>query len=263
MAQQADPTPLNLLTPFVILAYSVSYLPVTIYQLLLERDFKTLLNFEALKSAWFARFWAFFGPKSRDRAEPKITPLIQNQARGVCLDIGPGSGQWLYLFAQAMNPTITKIYGVEPNIGMHAALRENAVKAGLGDVYEIIGCGAQELITKGGLQPESVDTIITVQCLCSIPSPQTNIRELYPLLRHGGKWLVYEHIKTKYQRHFVGYWQHVINVVWPHFLGGCSIVRPTDVWLQDAGKWQEVNLRPGPGEGPYDTIPHVIGYLRK
>jgi hypothetical protein len=31
---------------------------------------------------------------------------------------------------------------------------------------------------------------------------------LYPLLRKGGKWVVYEHVKTKYRDEFVGYfWQ--------------------------------------------------------
>lgn len=77
----------------------------------------------------------------------------------------------------------------------------------VGDMYEIIGCGAEELQTKGGMQKESIDTIITVQCLCSIPTPETIIKELYPLLKPGGQWLVFEHIKTKYQGDFVAYWQ--------------------------------------------------------
>lgn len=54
-----------------------------------------------------------------------------------------------------------------------------------------------------------------------------------------------------------------INIVWPHFLNGCDITRPTDEWLLQAGEWEEVALRPGPGEGKYDTIPHVIGTLTK
>lgn len=90
---------------------------------------------------------------------------------------------------------------------MHALLRQQAAEAGLSDVYEVIGCGAQELKTRGGIAPGSIDTIITVQSLCSIPTPQVIIRELYPLLKPGGKWLMYEHVKTKYQSSFVGYWQ--------------------------------------------------------
>ena len=63
---------------------------------------------------------------------PAVMPLLQNHAKGVCLDIGPGSGQWLYLFGKANNPDIKKIYGIEPNPGMHKALKQNAIDAGLG-----------------------------------------------------------------------------------------------------------------------------------
>lgn len=207
MAEPAEPGPLNLLGPLIILSYSAYYIPHTILNLLLSLDFHSLTHFGDFKDHWFARFWTFFGPRSRKFGEPKVLPLLSNNARGVCLDIGPGSGQWLYLFAKAKNPTVTKIYGVEPNAGLHAELRANAVKAGLGDVYEVIGCGAEELGTKGGLQRESIDTIITVQCLCSIPTPQKIIKELYPFLKPGGKWLVYEHVKTKFQGDFVAHWQ--------------------------------------------------------
>lgn len=138
-------------------------------------------------------------------------PLLANNARGVILDIGPGTGQWLYLFAAAMNPDVRKIYGVEPNAGLHSQLRESAVKAGLGEVYEIIGCGAEELGSVGGIERGSVDTIVTVQCLCSIPGPEGVIRDLYPLLKPGGKWLVYEHVKTKYQGDFVAFWQRELS----------------------------------------------------
>jgi len=54
-----------------------------------------------------------------------------------------------------------------------------------------------------------------------------------------------------------------INIIWPHFFNGCNITRPTDEWLLQVGDWEEVNLRPGPGEGKYDTLPHVMGTLTK
>ncbi|KAM0722417.1 hypothetical protein Q7P37_001858 [Cladosporium fusiforme] len=255
--------PFTLLRPLYLLFCSGWYIPHTIVNLITSFNLQPLASFSDFKDHWFARFWTWFGPRSRNNAAAKVMPLLQNNARGVILDIGPGTGQWLYLFAQAMNPEIRKIYGVEPNAGLHSQLRANAVKAGLGDVYEIIGCGAEELGSKGGIQQGSVDTIVTVQCLCSIPGPERVIRDLYPLLKPGGKWLVYEHIKTKYQGDFVGYWQRIINVIWPHFFGGCNITRPTDEWLLRAGDWEKVELRPGVGENKYDTIPHVTGTLTK
>lgn len=199
--------PFNLLRPLYLLYCAAWYIPHTFCNLVTTLNLQPLTSFSDFKDHWFARFWTWFGPRSRDNAAAKVMPLLQNNARGVILDIGPGTGQWLYLFARAMNPEIRKIYGVEPNAGLHSQLRENAVKAGLGDVYEIIGCGAEELGSKGGIQKGSVDTIVTVQCLCSIPGPEGVIRDLYPLLKPGGKWLVYEHIKTKYQGDFVGFWQ--------------------------------------------------------
>lgn len=204
---QPEPGPLNLLRPLLLLSYSAYYLVPTIIGLVSNLQFAVLLSFDKFKDAWFARFWAFFGPKSREFAAQSVMPLLQNSAGGVCLDIGPGTGQWLFLYSRANNQSITKIYGVEPNVGMHRELRENAVKAGLGDMYEIIGCGAEELGTKGGIDAGSIDTIVTVQCLCSIPTPETIIKELYPLLKPGGRWLVYEHVRTKYQADFVARWQ--------------------------------------------------------
>lgn len=155
----------------------------------------------------------WFGPRTREVAADYVMPLLKNSASGVCLDIGPGTGQWVNLFARADNPSITKIYGVEPNPGMHPSLRASAKTAGLEDIYEVVGCGAEELSTKGGIEPGTIDTIITVQCLCSIPTPQVIIKELYPLLKPGGTWLVYEHIKTKYQGRFVAYWQSKLSQI--------------------------------------------------
>jgi SAM-dependent methyltransferase len=255
--------PFQLLRPLLLLYWSATYIPITLFHLLLVRDFRALFSFPLFQEAWFARFWGFLGPRSREGSAPVVVPLISNNATGICLDIGPGIGEWLYLLAKAKNPSITKIYGIEPNVGMHSRLRENAVKAGLGDVYEVIGCGAQELQARAGFQPGSIDTIITVQCLCSIPTPEKIIRELAPLLKSGGKWLVFEHIRTKYKGHFVEGWQRLINVIWPTFFNGCDICRPTDEWLINSTQWSDVQLRSAEGEGPYDTVPHVVGTLTK
>lgn len=207
MAEPPEASPFMLLRPLLLLSYSGYYIPHTITKILLSLDPSPFFNPETFKSIWFARFWAWFGPRAREAAEASVLPLLQNSASGVCLDVGPGSGQWLYMFAKAENPSITKIYGVEPNPGMHAELRQNAIKAGLEDVYEIVPCGAEEIGTKADISKESIDTIITVQCLCSIPDPENVINSLYPYLKPGGKWLVYEHIKTPYQQRFVGFWQ--------------------------------------------------------
>ena len=193
----------TLFGPIQMLFLSTYYIPITLINLVKTFQFSKLTSWPAFQHAWFGEFWRYFGPLSRENAEHAVRPLLQS-AEGVVLDIGPGSGEWVNLFAQ--NSGITKIFGVEPNYEHHAMLRRRIAQAGLQDVYEILGVGAEDLATCG-LALESVDTICTVQCLCSVPGPQKIIKDLFPYLKSGGRWLAYEHVKTKYQNEFVGYWQ--------------------------------------------------------
>jgi ubiquinone/menaquinone biosynthesis C-methylase UbiE len=94
---------------------------------------------------------------------------------------------------------ITHVYGVEPCVGLHAALRANVAKAGLEEVYEILPCGAEDL----KIAKESVDTVVCCKVLCGIPEPERVLRELYSYVKPGGQFVVYEHVASG----TVGGWQ--------------------------------------------------------
>lgn len=202
------PPQLQLFMPLLLLAYSAIFIPITLVHLLLPPQPKKLLSWPAFKHAWFGTFWSWFGGVSRQTADPVVSPLVRSNARGVVLDIGPGSGEWVDLYAGTAEK-VTRVFGVEPNYEHHAALRQRVEAAGLTDVYEILPVGAQDLGTVG-LELESVDTIVTVQTLCSCPGPRDIINSLYPYLKKGGTWVVYEHVKTKHPNHFVGVWQRAL-----------------------------------------------------
>ncbi|KAI4756968.1 S-adenosyl-L-methionine-dependent methyltransferase [Aureobasidium sp. EXF-3400] len=254
------PPQINLLAPLLLLSYSASYIPITIFRLLTSSPSK-LLSWSSFQHAWFGYFWSWFSNLPRPQLIAILSPLVRSHASGIVLDIGPGSGQWVSLYSATAHQ-ITKIYGVEPNLEHHAALRRKVEEAGLKGIYEILPVGAQDLGLVG-LKEESVDTIVTLQTLCSCPRPQDVIKSSYPYLKKGGTWVVFEHVKTKYSNDFVGYWQPFVNLIWPTFFGGCDITRPTDDWLREAGDWEEVSLRAAEGEGPYDTLPHSLGTLVK
>jgi SAM-dependent methyltransferase len=146
---------------------------------------------------------------------------------GVVLEVGAGSGMWVSLFGNRKLPSsstaapsdgqsnnlrqragknqlaskITRVYGVEPNSSVHDELRRNVAAADLEGVYQVVPVGIEALSEpgkwQGTIEKESLDCIVSVLCLCSIPEPEKNIAELYKYLKKGGRWYVYEHVKVE------------------------------------------------------------------
>jgi len=111
------------------------------------------------------------------------------------LEIGPGSGNQLSRYDRSK---VERIYGVEPNVDLHAALRATIKECGLSDVYTIVPCGVEdgEVLRKYGVEGESVDTVLSVQVLCGVPRPEVVVKELYRFLKPGGQMIVYEHVRS-------------------------------------------------------------------
>ena len=102
--------------------------------------------------------------------------------------------------------TVERIYGVEPNADLHDALRSNVKKHRLSDVYTIVPCGVEDLekLREYGIEAGSMDTVMSVQVLCSVPKPEALAKDLYRLLKPGGQMIVYEHVKSEdYVSHLV------------------------------------------------------------
>lgn len=189
-----DLGPVDLLVPVVMILVATLYIPLTAGHLLLRADFTCFIDFYQFQQIWFQRFWSFFGWLSKPLFAPDIEATL-NSAHGIVLDVGSGAGDWLYALSPCRNPKISKVILLEPNPHFHARLRASAEENGLAGKYEIIGCRAEDLEYEG-IQLQTIDTIVTVHVLCSIPSPEKVIDKLYNFLRPGGRWLVYEHVRS-------------------------------------------------------------------
>lgn len=218
----------GLLEPWQFMLVACSYIPSTISHLNASSSLSSLLSWDAFQGAWFSKFWTWAGPRIREGNGPRITALLEGRVTGaevvdevvgepisgIVLDIGPGLGYWVDLYARTDVPLdndegsmrkrdgkgkgITKVYGVEPNAQSHPGLRQRANAAGLENVYEILPVGIENIAKETVVKKGSVDAIVTLLCLCSIPEPEKNIKELHSYLKPGGRWYLYEHVAVKH-----------------------------------------------------------------
>lgn len=248
------------LNPLCLLYTSLTYIPVVLLNILLGyTPTSALSSWSSFKDAWFASFWQYFGPLSSLGASEAIAPLVA-QASGVVLDVGTGQGDFLKLYTPHLGQ-ITKVYAVELNRQQWPGLLANARKAGLtaeNGNFEILDARIEELETKGGIKRQSVDTIVTLQTLCSMPESQMLIKELRSYLKPGGKWIVYEHVK--HDGLLVGGYQRLLDGVWTQCLNGCSLRKDTKGLIEGTGGWKN-SLQPGANDNAYSCFPHAQGVL--
>jgi ubiquinone/menaquinone biosynthesis C-methylase UbiE len=103
--------------------------------------------------------------------------------RGTVVELGPGTGANMRYYAPGVH-----VIGLEPNPGMHAALRE---KARAHDVdLEIRTCRAEA----SGLPDASVDGAVGTLVLCGVDDPAEVLAEVRRILRPGATYFFLEHV---------------------------------------------------------------------
>ena len=109
----------------------------------------------------------------------------------------PGSGTTLKYLDKSK---LTHVYGIEPNTSLHPQLHQAIRDHGLSGVYTVLACGAEDMraLREAGITEGSVDTILSLKVLCSLPEPLAPaLRDLYRLIAPGGQWLVFEHVGNR------------------------------------------------------------------
>ncbi|KAF6220452.1 hypothetical protein HO133_002884 [Letharia lupina] len=221
---------------------------------------KDVLSPSKLSERIFGKLWLRIDETIAAGELETDLPKLVAKAYGTVVEVGPGSGNQLPRYDISK---IDRIYGVEPNVDLHDALRSNVKVNGLSDVYTIVPCGVEniEKLSEYGIEPGTIDTVTSVQVLCSVPKPAALVKDLYQLLKPGGQMIVYEHVKSEdYISQLV---QLVYNFVWPYALGNCHLDRPTEKHLLEAGSWSTIELETPKEADAWMVFPHVSGRLVK
>jgi ubiquinone/menaquinone biosynthesis C-methylase UbiE len=157
-------------------------------------------------------------------------PLLA-RARGRVLELGVGTGASLGFYP----PTVTELVGIDPAEAMLRRARERLAglereRGRLPFRVRLHRADAEALPYADG----SFDTVAAVLTLCTIPDPARAAREMYRVLRPGGRLLVLEHVRAA-QGRALAWWQDRVDPLWTRAAGGCHLNRDTPATLRDAG----------------------------
>ena len=108
------------------------------------------------------------------------------------LELGPGPGNQIHRFDMSR---VTQVYGVEPNIRYKEGIAAKVKKNGLGDKYKLIVSGIEDsdILREEGITEGSLDTVLCIQVLCAVKDPKAVMKEVWKLLKPGGKFIFWEH----------------------------------------------------------------------
>jgi ubiquinone/menaquinone biosynthesis C-methylase UbiE len=165
-------------------------------------------------------------------------------AGGDILEIGFGTGLNLPHYP----PHVRKVTAVDPNAGMYRRARRRIEQAGIAVDRRVLG--GERLPFADG----SFDCVVSTFTLCSIAEVAQAVREVYRVLKAGGKFLFLEHGLSPELK--VRKWQHRLNWLQMRLAGGCHLDRDMRA-LVSAQPFASVPI----DEFYIEKIPKTHGYL--
>lgn len=91
------------------------------------------------------------------------------------------------------------IYAVEPNPHYGDDIATKFNETDLKDKYKLLVCGIEDsdILRREGVTEGSMDTVLSIQVLCAVQDVQSMMEEVWKLLRPGGSFVFWEHMKNK------------------------------------------------------------------
>lgn len=170
---------------------------------------------------------------------------------GDVLEIGAGQGANL----DALRGVGSLILA-EPSAAMRSRLVAKVREAGLDAV--VIDAGAESLPFEDARFDEVVCTLV----LCSVPDPDRALREVWRVLRPGGRLRFIEHVGA-WDNPGRRAWQERLDPLWCRVAGGCHLTRDAEASIRDAGFAIETITRESMRAALPFVRPSVRGVARK
>lgn len=153
----------------------------------------------------------------------EIRQRVCSDLEGEVVEIGFGTGHNLPFLPDE----VTWLRAVEPSQRSIALARERITASTV--PVEVVGLDGQRL----PLDDKSADAVLCTWSLCTIPDPQTAVREMARVLKPGRKLHFAEHGRAP--EHGVRRWQDRLNGMQQRVGGGCNLNRDIPSIIEAAG----------------------------
>jgi ubiquinone/menaquinone biosynthesis C-methylase UbiE len=204
-----------------------------------------------------SRFARYLERRERERPDPVARELrlrILAGLRGEVVEIGSGDGRSFELYPAS----VTRLVAVEPDPTARAVADERARTATIQiDVVD----GTAEALPTGD---QSVDAVVSMGVLCSVPDPAAALAEIRRVLEPAGELRFWEHVSARHLP--MRLLQRSLDALfWTRALGGCRTTRDTAAAIAASG-FDLVSLECGFHSSSPLTItaaPYIIGAARR
>ena len=141
---------------------------------------------------------------------------------GTGLEIGFGTGLNLRFYND-----VTKLYALEPSREIYDLAKDLINQVSF--PVEFLKASAEKI----PLPDSSVDFVVSTWTLCSIPHPETALKEIFRVLKPEGKFSFIDHGKSP--RSFINTLQNVLTPLSKVVAGGCHLNRDIEKLIAEAG----------------------------
>jgi ubiquinone/menaquinone biosynthesis C-methylase UbiE len=161
---------------------------------------------------------------AHSEAARELRRRVLPRARGTVLEIGAGTGGSFSFFDPAR---VERIIALEPSAGMLRLARREAAAVSI--PLEFLQLPAEQ----NPLPDDSVDTVVSVATLCTIPGVEQALAHVRRVLRPGGEYLFIEHGEAPDER--VRHWQRRLAPIHKRVFAGCNVDRSIPKLITEAG----------------------------
>lgn len=152
----------------------------------------------------------------------KLRPEVVSKAEGEVLEIGFGTGLNIPYYKN-----ISKLYALEPSAELCKFAQERITKAPF--PVEFVQASAENI----PFAPNMFDVVVSTWSLCSIPKPEVALKEVFRVLKPGGKFVFIEHGKAPIK--IIAKLQKWLTPISKRVAGGCNMNREIDKLIAGAG----------------------------